>query len=178
MKEDIFRKLRIVISNSKKKDFATDVIKNGTINPMNDCIPDYTPGSMSIFVRLNEKGKPFRLGIESINKTQEILCKFIIETLPDKRIFMSVLYNGIEYTFITNNPIKKGTTRVRIDISDNEVSIKEIMYAGTLVFENTDEDNKWIGIAESVKISNHIANGDMKIKSHINVNDLSIRMQL
>lgn len=178
MKEDVFKKLRIVISDSKKKDFSPDVLKNGAINPYMECVPDYEPGAMSFFVRLNERGKPFRVEIESIIKMQGILCKIIIETQLDNRIFASVLYNGIEYRFITKNPINNNTTRVRVDISYNEVSIKEIMYAGSFLCQDINEDDKWIGISESAYISNHLAHGEMKIKSPINVNDLSIRMQL
>lgn len=178
MKEDVFKKLRIVISDSKKRDFPPDVLKNGAINPYTECVPDHEPGAMSFFARLNEKGKPFRVEVESITKTQGILCKIIIETRLDNRIFVSVLYNGIEYAFITKSPINNNTTRVRVDISSDEVSIKEIMYAGSFLCQDINEDDKWIGISESVHISNHLAHGEMKIKSSINVSDLSIRMQL
>lgn len=178
MKEDVFKKLRIVISDSKKRDFSPDVLKSGAINPYMECVPDHEPGAMSFFARLNERGKPFRIEIESIIKTQGILCKIIIETRLDKRIYVSVLYNGIEYAFITKNPINNNTTRVRVDISSDEVSIKEIMYAGSFLCQDINEDDKWIGISESAYISNHLAHGEMKIKSSINVSDLSIRMQL
>lgn len=178
MKEDVFKKLRIVINDSRKRDFSPDILKNGTINPYMECVPDYEPGAMAFFVRLNKKGKPFRVEIESIDKTKEILCRIIIETRLDNSVFASVLYNGIEYVYVTRNPINSNTTRVRVDISSDEVLIKEIMYAGSFLPQDMNEDKRWIGISESADISNHLAHGEMRIKSSVNVNDLSIRMQL
>lgn len=178
MKEDVFKKLRIVINDSRKRDFSPEVLKNGAINPYMECTPDYKHGAMAFFVRLNKKGKPFRVEIESIDKTKEILCRIIIETSLDNSVFASVLYNGIEYVFATRNPINSNTTRVKMNISSDEVLIKEIMYAGSFLPQDMNEGKRWIGILESECISNHLAHGEMRIKSSVNVSDMSIRMQL